>query len=591
MTQSYYDKDNKAILLDLINKTNNTFFKEEDFTFGDPEVYSGINVNINTQIKLIPNPGTGWYGTTTVFYSRMDLNKILSSKPFGYNPQVETKLSELLPALNESFGIKLKVEDIIDTDIPPYDPEHPTMARDILISSQSSSLLFTGSYTLTVGPSNIPSADVDGEIRVYYLYIDGYPINEIKSSMISINQDGSMNYDFSFLVNATEITEYSLTRIERIIDGERIKFALVGNFSFKYIDNQNLLSITSAKTVLIDESGFIIGTLQDPYFNGITKPFFENNWVEAKYVVDPSDTEKVIGFYKYLSNGRKDSFFNPAITYRPNFARIANDGRIYTVSDVLLLPDQYNSFTVTKQIRIDRMLDTGAIDPTWNTVYIRSSDANYDAPKVLDLLPLNSNGVMLYFKPPSGLNNLSPVPVVNGERIFSTTIDTFPFTWNPAARLNEDGSLDKTFKSNLPTFNEGAVSSNVNYLNKPGNYLVENNNSIIEMVFRLNPISFYEHIQPLEFSKIGSLEIFNADYYINQPKWSSFEYLFGQSNGKFLVFGLLQKLLMNGELSAPVSTLIRYNANGSYEKELWRSPGLTENSVLTLSRLFVEQYR
>lgn len=590
MTTIDYKQDSKKILFDMINATNNTQLKAEDFEVSLPEIYVGSKTKRNTFIVISGKASTGYYGSSEIAYDRLNISDVFDRKVFSYNPQTELTLFDLIPTINEFYGIELKEEDLINVDIPAYDPLHPTAPRSIIISAQPASYFFTGSYTLTFGIANIPTVEQDNIARTYYLYIGGYGLQDIKESMISLNFDGSINADFTFLVNAVGIDSYSLNRIERLKNGW---FVLNGDFSLTYQNsNQELVPVSNCKSILFDITGFIIDTFAEPYFAGTSNKFYEVTNGNYKYIVDAGNSSVANQVYRFRADtGFLDNTYLASINYVPSMIRVLEDGRIYTVSSPTSMPDPYNNFVPVSQIRIDRLLEDGTLDSTFNPVFIKSSDVRYSVQELYDLLPEATGTVVLYFKPTAGLSNTSPVPVVNGNRIATlNTISQIRYTWNPVIRLNADGSTDSTFNSSLQQFDEGVVMSlPQSVMEKDNKYLVSTSQNLTVFTYRKNPITGYLHMQPLQFERNGAMHLYAGQYYVNQYQWTDLKEIFAQSNGLFLGYGSMRGILNNDTFSIPYSCFVRYSSNSAVDKVLWRSPGPTGTSNPIIERAFMDE--
>lgn len=590
MSNIDYSQDTKKVLFDMINAENNIQLDFNDFDISSPVIYNSTRNTSNTSVRLTPKAGTGYYGTSEIHYKRLDISEIFDSQVFSYNPQTETTLYDLIPIINSFYGIYLKEEDLINVPIPVYDPLNPTAIRTILVSAQATSYFFKGNFNLSFGITNVSTPEQDGITRTYFLYIDGYGIDEVKKSMISLTYDGFVNNDFNFLINATEIIAFSVDRVEQLKNGW---FILNGNFTLTYQDSiQTLVNVTDVKMLKIDGTGFIIETSSLPYFSGTLETLYQNKSDDFKYVIDSTLGDRVNNLYRFNSlTGILDTEFNAAISYIPTMIRVGEDGCIYTVSPVLNIPDVYNNYVLTDQVRIDRILPTGAVDITFNPVYIKSSDTNYQVPDLFDLLPEITGTLLLYFKPVNGLSNTSVVPMVNGNRIVALNAgSSVRYTWNPIIRLNSNGSTDTTFNASLLQFDEGTVMSlpqTVMLVNK--RYLISNDDYFVSFTYRQNPLTGYKHVQPLKFDRNGPMHLFAGGYYIEQFNWSALKELVPQSNAVILGYGMLQSFNNNDTLSAPYSALVRYKQDTSVDKVLWRSPGAMGTSNPVLKRLFIKE--
>lgn len=442
-----YTKPTKEILIDLINQKNGTALRVQDVEISEPRVFNDNVLKTNTAVTLSSATGSGYFGNRDIFYSRLDIREILESKPLEVQPIIETTLIEFLPAINEAYGTFLKAEDIYDVVIPPYDPLHPNAIRTISLVISPSSYFYIGTFDLVFGTYNNAITEVDGVTRTYLLVIDGYPINRVKESFIALNVDGSANTAFSFLSNVTTINAWTLDKVYRLANEQ---FVLEGSFSIIYTDgSNNVHDVTNKTQILISETGAVISTSDTKRFVfGDNSKVFDTVGIPFKYFIDPDNPSRDSHLFRYTDAGVLDNTFLPAIDYQPKFIRITPDNKIYSVSNVYDGADPGNNNQLTKLIRIDRMLATGALDTTFNTIYIRSSLPTFNPPLVTDLCPNDAQGFYLSFASNGGLDSSSNTPVINTVSLVNVDIlAQAVYSWSPIVRFEADGELDKSFKT------------------------------------------------------------------------------------------------------------------------------------------------
>lgn len=103
---------------------------------------------------MAPTVISGYYGVKTVFYNRIHGDQlgpiILDYSVIAGN----TMVSELLPDINDQYGVYIKPSDIIDAPIPPTTPGQPVNIS--LVFSETSIIFYSG--TVIEIPSLDPSA-------------------------------------------------------------------------------------------------------------------------------------------------------------------------------------------------------------------------------------------------------------------------------------------------------------------------------------------------------------------------------------------------------------------------------------------------
>lgn len=118
---SIYDKPSREMLLEAINRDNNLTGSKaltwNQIASGFPEVIQSEGAQRNTRVLLYGLNGQGYKGNVTIEYDRIDMPTLFR----GVVPVVITdpvgKLSELLPFLNEKYGLSLIPDDIVDQSV------------------------------------------------------------------------------------------------------------------------------------------------------------------------------------------------------------------------------------------------------------------------------------------------------------------------------------------------------------------------------------------------------------------------------------------------------------------------------------------
>lgn len=584
-----YTQAPKAVLMALINLRNNTNLDVSDFEIGAPIPCQDAARASNTQVTITPVAGTGFYGDRTIYYDRLDLG-IFNTYPAATIPINELTLYEYLPVLNALYDLHLTEADVYDAPIPAFDPANPTLRRELPVIAKADSFFFQGSYTFSFGTSNLPLPEMDGVIRRFYLYIDGLSITDVKKSLISLNANGTTNTDFTFLVNATSIDAFEVTRVYRRTDGS---FVLNGNFTLVFMDGQGVpRPVSTAKGLLVSATGRVTGSSMFTYFDTPGKsPVYEAVGVPFKYVIDDADLTQQCRLYRFDEQGVTDRSFAPEITYRPEFVRITRTGKIYTISAQFVGADPHNNNLPAKLMRIDRLLPTGSFDPAFYPVFIGVSNATYAVLPIFDLCEMDTGGFSVVFKPVATSNIGSVSPVINGRKILQVDPVNNPlYSWNPVAVFNADGSQNTQFSDSLKSFSSNALyvlDSSLEF--KDTSCLYARGNLITFMTYRMNPMTGFSHRQPIQFDLSGALKLLSGQRYIEQYRFVDLKHTLMQTNGVFVAYGVLQTLQASGTYSAPYSAVVVYHADGTIHKTLWRSPGASAGALPQVTQVFLEE--
>ena len=210
----------------------------------------------------------------------------------------------------------------------------------------------------------------------------------------------------------------------------------------------------------------------------------------------------------------------------------------------------------------------------------------------MDLCPNDAQGFYLAFAPIGGLDSSSNVPVVNGRSLL--TIDVLSqtsYAWSPIARFEADGELDLSFKTTLNghrghTLYEPTGSP----LTWGKKAIIAEGEKIHLMTYRRNPVTGFEHRQPIQFNLSGSEVLLSGQGYKLQYKWTDLLNLISQSNGFFIGYGTMQSFLNSGNYGNAYSAVSRYKQNGEVDTVIWRSPGPSGTSDPVVKAVFLKEH-
>lgn len=138
----------QAALLAAMNKQYGQAFTLSQVSFGAPQVLVG-DQDYNTSTLLTPNRTSGYSGTKTMRYNRVDLALALSGKdPALPTSGMGTTLWASLPAINTKYALSLTTADVVDRSV--------TGLSGITITAADTSVLFIPGTTVRIG-SQIPT--------------------------------------------------------------------------------------------------------------------------------------------------------------------------------------------------------------------------------------------------------------------------------------------------------------------------------------------------------------------------------------------------------------------------------------------------
>lgn len=114
---SIYDKPSAEMLLEAINRENNTSLTWSQIAAGFPEAITTPLAPRDTRVLLYGLNGQGYKGNVTIEYNRIDTAVLFRNiVPFvSTNPVA--KLSQLLPFLNKQYGLSLTADDIEEQSV------------------------------------------------------------------------------------------------------------------------------------------------------------------------------------------------------------------------------------------------------------------------------------------------------------------------------------------------------------------------------------------------------------------------------------------------------------------------------------------
>ena len=112
----------EVAILASINAKNGTFFKSDDLLFGPGQAVADLtpapSTTKNSSVLLRVNDGKPYSGQTRVFYDRLDFGQVFAHTPLNTYAKLRafrpTTIHELVPALNDYYGLNITPLDILD---------------------------------------------------------------------------------------------------------------------------------------------------------------------------------------------------------------------------------------------------------------------------------------------------------------------------------------------------------------------------------------------------------------------------------------------------------------------------------------------
>lgn len=174
-------RDGKESLLAMVNVMENMNININDVDFSDPVKVTTSNPIRNTTVKITGKDNSGYYGIKTIWYDRIhisELGTILIDKGAA------TRYAQLLPAINERYGLFLTDADIVDGPLPVGSTGEISVILPISPTSYkfyAGTVVISQNYDPGVPGSILVPAMWDSNVKSAYITVDptGYDISAI----------------------------------------------------------------------------------------------------------------------------------------------------------------------------------------------------------------------------------------------------------------------------------------------------------------------------------------------------------------------------------------------------------------------------
>jgi hypothetical protein len=551
-----------------INSANAISLSPYDFTLSPPSDYSNAQYpTLNTQITITPAELTGYTGSMTVYYNRINISQVLGTQSTSIVPAINaTLLSDIIPQINTAYGLDLQTGDYTDAPLPVIPVTQTTPEPiSVTIAIDPACLKYTGTYnyilnyqnnstTLQVSPNN-PNARA--------LIVFNTPsATLINQQVMLFNLYGQQDTSFSLAINASNITTFTIA--SSFYEKTTNTLYLNGVFDLTYT-----IGVTQTTgnytTLILNSQGFITQGLVTPLFNLETGFNWAVNRYLGLYYAFNSTASPSLSLVRYLPTGLVDTTFVPNIPYAPVSVFPQAGGNIYIVSTAFIAVNPYNTAQIAQPlVRIDRLLSTGQLDSTFNTVYLSASIIGNNICTVTDILETSVGTVELLVNELSGYGVNSNVPVINNTPIVPTNSTSgSTVTWTPLISLLMNGSINVSFNNVLNSYTSSVISIDPTKTNTPSLNLNFYNGRTSFWAYVKNPINAQSCFVPLSFDIFGNPYYYSLQSYQNLPIYQSMSVINTYSDGTYVIKGTLASINMNGVLSAQKDLAAIINPDGT----------------------------
>ncbi len=152
-----YSLSSLEILLAVVNNANGSTETSSTVSFGNPQPMPAGSVR-DTSVVVSAVAGGGRTGSVTIYYDRINLNTLFSLQPLYVVATSPQTTWDLIPILNNVFGLGLQTTDILQTNIT---------SNTVTLQADPNSLAYEGSVAATiVPPATSPSISFVTDVGV-----------------------------------------------------------------------------------------------------------------------------------------------------------------------------------------------------------------------------------------------------------------------------------------------------------------------------------------------------------------------------------------------------------------------------------------
>lgn len=205
-----------------IGKTLNV----NDFGFSDPEMVTIAGPTHNSRIRFLPKAASGFYGAKWVYYNRIHVTELGSIRVAKGS---YTRLSQLLPQINDKYGILIVPADIYDqvlTDPPPGETE-----IEIILDFRPTSVIYYGGTRIIAG-TNDPSIGDPNAVQLpfeamHLFFTENIRNGKLEAASVAIDKDKNRQRQGSDIVSNDATTQDML--FQRQVDANELAAGKYGH--------------------------------------------------------------------------------------------------------------------------------------------------------------------------------------------------------------------------------------------------------------------------------------------------------------------------------------------------------------------------
>ena len=147
----------KDAIIASINAKNGLFLKVSDVIFGPGQKVTDLvpvpTTTKNSSVLIRVADGKAYSGQARVYYDRLDFATVFAHTPLNTYAKLRvfrpSKIWDLIPALNDYYGLNLTTEDIVDGDLSLINGNGTA-----IIKANTRSLGWIGQFTVTIAPGD-----------------------------------------------------------------------------------------------------------------------------------------------------------------------------------------------------------------------------------------------------------------------------------------------------------------------------------------------------------------------------------------------------------------------------------------------------
>lgn len=151
-------RDARPQVLSDINTKNGITLKMADVLWGQAQAVSGMNpqpsTSKNTAVTLRAAANSPYSGQVQVYYDRLSFATVFSSTPVNTYAKLRAfhpaRIHDLIPALNDYYGLELTTDDIEDGELTLTDG-----IGSAVIKAKAGSLTWTDAFTVSIAPGDL----------------------------------------------------------------------------------------------------------------------------------------------------------------------------------------------------------------------------------------------------------------------------------------------------------------------------------------------------------------------------------------------------------------------------------------------------